>query len=76
MKRGRLAADVPPSAKGFTVITPTGDAVDLGTRFGVDVPSSGSAEVHVFQGEVITKASGATLSCNCARKLAFGWLDG
>lgn len=59
MKRGRLAADVPPAAKGFTVITPTGDAIDLGTRFGVDVPSSGSAEVHVFQGEVIAKASGA-----------------
>ena len=59
IKRGRLAADVPPAAKGFTVITPSGDAVDLGTRFGVDVPSSGSAEVHVFQGEVITKASGA-----------------
>ena len=59
MKRGRLAADVPPAAKGFTVITPTGDAVDLGTRFGVDVPSSGAAEVHVFRGEVITKATGA-----------------
>lgn len=59
MKRGRLAADVPPTAKGFTVITPSGDAVDLGTRFGVDVPASGAAEVHVFQGEVITKASGA-----------------
>ena len=59
MKRGRLAADVPPAAKGFTVITPSGDAVDLGTRFGVDVPSSGAAEVHVFQGEVIAKASGA-----------------
>lgn len=59
MKRGRLAADVPPAAKGFTVITPSGDAVDLGTRFGVDVPASGAAEVHVFQGEVITKASGA-----------------
>lgn len=59
MKRGRLAADVPPAAKGFTVITPTGDAIDLGTRFGVDVPSSGAAEVHVFQGEVIAKASGA-----------------
>ncbi|MFT7304121.1 MAG: ferric-dicitrate binding protein FerR (iron transport regulator), partial [Akkermansiaceae bacterium] len=38
MMRGRLAAEVPPAAKGFTVITPTGDAVDLGTRFGVDVP--------------------------------------
>ena len=59
MKRGRVAADVPPAAKGFTVITPTGNAVDLGTRFGVDVPTSGAAEVHVFQGEVITKASGA-----------------
>lgn len=58
MKRGRLSADVPPAAKGFTVITPTGDAVDLGTRFGVDVPTTGAAEVHVFQGEVITKASG------------------
>lgn len=59
MSRGRLAADVPPAAKGFTIITPTGDAVDLGTRFGVDVPASGAAEVHVFQGEVIAKASGA-----------------
>lgn len=59
LKRGRLAADVPSSAKGFTVVTPTGNAIDLGTRFGVDVPPSGAAEVHVFQGEVITKASGA-----------------
>ncbi len=59
IQRGRLAADVPPAAKGFTVITPSGDAVDLGTRFGVDVPAGGAAEVHVFQGEVITKPSGA-----------------
>lgn len=56
--RGRLSAEVPPAAKGFTVITPSGDAVDLGTRFGVDVPASGAAEIHVFQGEVIAKASG------------------
>lgn len=55
---GRLSAEVPPAAKGFTVVTPSGDAVDLGTRFGVDVPSSGAAEIHVFQGEVIAKASG------------------
>ena len=38
---GRLAADVPPAAKGFTVITPDGEAVDLGTKFGVDVPREG-----------------------------------
>lgn len=59
MQRGRLAADVPPAAKGFTVITPSGDAVDLGTQFGVDVPESGTAEIHVFKGEVIAKAGGA-----------------
>jgi hypothetical protein len=57
--RGRLAAEVPPSAKGFTVVTPSGDAIDLGTRFGVDVPTEGAAEIHVFQGEVIAKATGA-----------------
>jgi len=60
MMSGRLSAEVPLAAKGFTVLTPSGDAVDLGTRFGVDVPVSGAAEIHVFQGEVIAKASGAT----------------
>jgi ferric-dicitrate binding protein FerR (iron transport regulator) len=57
--RGKVAADVPPRAKGFTVLTPNGNAVDLGTRFGVDVPETGDAEVHVFQGEVIAQARGA-----------------
>lgn len=58
LMKGRLSAEVPPAAKGFTVVTPSGDAVDLGTRFGVDVPANGAAEIHVFQGEVIAKASG------------------
>jgi len=53
---GRLAADVPPSAKKFTVVTPTGEAVDLGTKFGVDVSQNGESEVHVFQGEVIAQS--------------------
>ncbi|MBL9151667.1 MAG: FecR domain-containing protein [Verrucomicrobiales bacterium] len=59
LTRGRLAAEVPPSAKGFTVVTPSGDAVDLGTRFGVDVMGGGATEVHVFEGEVVAKASGS-----------------
>lgn len=62
LSRGRLSAEVPPAAKGFTVVTPSGEAVDLGTRFGVDVPRSGPAEIHVFEGEVITRASGARVS--------------
>ena len=59
LTRGRVAADVPPSAKGFTVVTPSGEAVDLGTKFGVDVPRKGEAEIHVFQGEVIAQTIGA-----------------
>lgn len=59
LTRGRLAADVPPAAKGFTVVTPDGDAVDLGTKFGVDVPDSGTSEIHVFEGEVIARRGGA-----------------
>lgn len=58
MLHGRVAADVPPAAKGFTVVTPTGKAVDLGTKFGVDVPLQGTAEIHVFEGEVIAQSSG------------------
>ena len=57
LTRGRLSAVVPPAAKGFTVVTPSGVAVDLGTRFGVDVPAAGDAEVHVFEGEVIAQAA-------------------
>jgi ferric-dicitrate binding protein FerR (iron transport regulator) len=59
---GRLAADVPPAATGFTVVTPDGDAVDLGTRFGVDVPAEGHSEIHVFEGEVIATNVGGDRS--------------
>jgi len=58
LARGRVAAEVPPAAKGFTVMTPTGDAVDLGTKFGVDVTAEGAAEIHVFQGEVVAHPKG------------------
>ena len=53
--QGRVSADIPPAAKGFTVVTPSGEAIDLGTRFAVDVPPTGKAEVHVFSGEVIAR---------------------
>ncbi len=52
---GRLAADVPEQAANFTVVTPNGEAVDLGTKFGVDVARQGKTEIHVFQGEVVAK---------------------
>jgi hypothetical protein len=68
---GRLAADVPPAAKGFTVVTPTGDAIDLGTRFGVDAPANGDAEVHVFEGEVIAQTTNGERRRNLSGGEAF-----
>jgi hypothetical protein len=60
LARGKAAAEVPPAAKGFTILTPSGEVIDLGTKFGVDVPKSGASEVHVFKGEVLARADGAS----------------
>lgn len=50
-RSGRFRAHVPPQARGFTLRTPSGHIVDLGTDFGLDL-NAASPEVHVFQGEV------------------------
>ncbi len=50
--RGRVRANVPPAAQGFTVRTPRGRVVDLGTEFGLSVGADGDSEVHVFDGKV------------------------
>ena len=49
---GRLRAHVPDQARGFTVLAPSFELVDLGTEFGLDVTDDGAAEVHVFDGRV------------------------
>ncbi|MFN4257862.1 MAG: LamG-like jellyroll fold domain-containing protein [Gemmataceae bacterium] len=50
--RGRLSAHVPPPASGFRVRGPGLELVDRGTAFGMAVGEAGTAEVHVFEGEV------------------------
>ena len=51
--RGELRAVVPPAARGFTVVAPGVDYVDLGTEFGIAVDkATGSSELHVFDGLV------------------------
>lgn len=52
VKRGRIAANVTDSGQGFTVVTPLGEIIDWGTRFGVRVGEDGSCEAHVFEGEI------------------------
>ena len=50
---GKLTANAPDRAKGFTIETPTCRSVDLGTEFGMVVDVSGASETHVFEGEVL-----------------------
>jgi ferric-dicitrate binding protein FerR (iron transport regulator) len=57
LHRGSAVAEVPESAHGFTVSSPQGKVVDLGTNFAVRT-STGGMEVHVLQGEVEAHPSG------------------
>ena len=49
---GRLRAYVPTRAQGFVIETSSGDVVDLGTEFGLDIAANGQSELHVLDGEV------------------------
>ncbi len=49
---GTLTARVPAQAKGFTILSPSGKVVDLGTEFGLSVDPAGATTVRVFAGEV------------------------
>jgi len=62
---GKVAAFVPPSAKGFTVSTPTSRVVDLGTRFGV-LTDGRLSQAHVFEGAVDVAAISAPQSVRIA----------
>jgi hypothetical protein len=71
LNRGKVLADVPVSAAGFTIRTPMGDVVDLGTQFGVLTDSGGVTEVHVFVGRVRVQHesdSGDLVSAGQARR--------
>jgi hypothetical protein len=49
---GRVVANVPQQALGFTLHSDAASFVDLGTEFAVEVNSAGLTSVHVFDGEV------------------------
>jgi FecR protein len=54
---GSMTAKVPVPAYGFTVHSPQGKVVDLGTEFGVSVDDPGTTSVRVFSG-ALTAAAG------------------
>jgi hypothetical protein len=52
LQLGKLSAEVPTQARGFTINTPSVSMVDLGTEFSVHVAEDGSSDIHVFKGKV------------------------
>ena len=52
LRSGKITPFVPPKAKGFTVVAPTGEVIDLGTEFSVSVDARGQTDVYVIDGEV------------------------
>lgn len=55
---GRLIAEVPPPASGFTIDTPATTIVDRGTSFGVNVARDGATLVKVLSGHVDVRTGG------------------
>jgi ferric-dicitrate binding protein FerR (iron transport regulator) len=52
MEIGVARFEVPENARGFTVVTPRLEVIDLGTTFGVVEQPDEPAQTHVFKGEV------------------------
>jgi len=52
LSRGRVDVDVGEDGFGFTVVTPAGEVVDLGTKFSVNASADGEVRVAVFSGQV------------------------
>lgn len=50
-RRGNIRTLVNEGAEGFTIETPGGAVVDLGTEFGVNVEDGGKTQVMVYQGQ-------------------------
>ena len=59
---GKLFANVPQQAKGFTVNTDNAKVMDLGTEFGVNVSEDGKTGLYVYKGKT-------ALVCNAVESL-------
>lgn len=57
---GKISAEVGESGHGFTIETPEGRIIDLGTRFGIQVKKTGETEAHVFEGTIDVENDGET----------------
>lgn len=57
--RGKVSALVKEVPTGFTIQTPVGKVIDLGTEFGIKIDEDKDTEVQVFDGRVKLDIAGA-----------------
>jgi len=72
LRSGRIVPFVPPAATGFTVVSPTGEVIDLGTEFSVSVDASGRTDVYVLDGQVDVAQGHADRSAPVRMSQGFG----
>ncbi len=72
LRRGKLVANVPKQAQGFTVHTDLVNVIDLGTEFALDVSNRQSVESHVFKGRVKLELLNPQGTVLATRELAAG----
>lgn len=71
ISHGTAVAQVPESATGFRVLTPSATVIDYGTRFAVSVdPQSGHTRTQVFEGlvDVENPATGERVSLKTGQR--------
>jgi ferric-dicitrate binding protein FerR (iron transport regulator) len=85
LRSGSITPFVPTEARGFTVVCPSGEVVDLGTEFSMRVGPDGKADVYVIDGEVdvaaghgavtqrlrLTQGLGSTLSTTASPSIGY-----
>jgi hypothetical protein len=67
-RRGRVTTLAKDRGRGFTIETPQGKVVDLGTQFGLSISDDGETQVVVFQGSVDLTANSQAATGDASRR--------
>jgi hypothetical protein len=69
---GRFTTRVGKDARGFTLVTPAGRVIDLGTEFGLMLDERGGMAVAVFEGIVDIEYANSKQKAPASRRLVAG----
>ena len=77
LEEGSVFLEITPGGKGFEVHTSGGIIRDVGTKFGVNVSSSGWVETHVTDGKIqIDRGKGPEWDVNAGQRASWNGMTG